>query len=116
MRGECAYKQRSARRAELKTALMVDRALVSGDASWVTQPNPAPSLRALSSVALAAGLPFLGFGFLDNAIMVCVHAAILLLPDDEAKGWVCLQRNHPPTVVLYRSSLSCPPARQEDKR
>jgi hypothetical protein len=55
-------------RAELKAALELDR-LVSSSAGGPEQAGK-PSLRTLGAVALAVGLPFIGFGFFDNFIMV----------------------------------------------
>jgi hypothetical protein len=55
-------------------------------------PAERPPLRALMLVALASGIPFVGFGFLDNVIMVrgglmpLVHARADLLA---ASGWDC---------------------------
>lgn len=38
--------------------------------------SPSPTLRTLTFVALEAGLPFVGFGFLDNAAMILAGDAI----------------------------------------
>lgn len=46
---------------------MLDRQLAAAAEATSTE---APTLAMCSSVALAAALPFVGFGFLDNFIMV----------------------------------------------
>ncbi len=60
--------QAEVRRGELKAALELDR-LVSSGTGGAEQAGK-PSLRTLGAVALAVGLPFIGFGFFDNFIMV----------------------------------------------
>lgn len=57
-----------ARRAELKAALELDRVMTS--AAGGQDQAGKPSLRTLASLAFAVGLPFIGFGFFDNFIMV----------------------------------------------
>ena len=54
-------------REEFAKALMLDRQLAAAAKATSTEP---PTLAMCSSVALAAALPFVGFGFLDNFIMV----------------------------------------------
>ena len=54
-------------REEFKKALMLDRQLTAAASASSADP---PTLAMCSSVALAAALPFVGFGFLDNFIMV----------------------------------------------
>ena len=56
------------RRAELKAALELDRVVSS--AAGGQEQAAQPSLRTLASLAFAVGLPFIGFGFFDNFIMV----------------------------------------------
>lgn len=53
-------------RAELKAALQADRAYVQ----LKSDPPGPPSYRTLALLAAAAGLPFVGFGFVDNCIML----------------------------------------------
>lgn len=55
-------------RAELKEALELDRVLASSAGGQ--DKTSKPSMRTLASIALAVGLPFIGFGFFDNFIMV----------------------------------------------
>ena len=55
------------RRAELKAALELDRVMSS--AAGGQDQAAKPSMRTLASLALAVGLPFIGFGFFDNFIM-----------------------------------------------
>ncbi|KAK9843541.1 hypothetical protein WJX81_008071 [Elliptochloris bilobata] len=55
-------------RAELKAALELDRVMSS--AAGGPEQAGKPSLRVLASLALAVGLPFIGFGFFDNFIMI----------------------------------------------
>ncbi len=55
-------------RAELKEALELDRVLASNAGGQ--DKTSKPSMRTLASIALAVGLPFIGFGFFDNFIMV----------------------------------------------
>lgn len=54
-------------REEFVKALKLDRQLTATANAGSTD---APTLGMCTSVALAAGLPFVGFGFLDNFIMV----------------------------------------------
>lgn len=58
-------------RAELKAALQADRAYTQ----LLDNPRGPPSIGTLSVLAIAAGLPYVGFGFVDNAIMV-THALL----------------------------------------
>ncbi|KAK9816918.1 hypothetical protein WJX72_007080 [[Myrmecia] bisecta] len=53
--------------SELRAALEADRAQA---AAAGTGNVSVPSLRSLAVVAIAAGVPFVGFGFLDNLIMI----------------------------------------------
>ncbi|KAL3160846.1 hypothetical protein ABBQ38_009250 [Trebouxia sp. C0009 RCD-2024] len=52
---------------EFAKALKLDRQLTAAATASSTEP---PTLAMCSSVALAAALPFVGFGFLDNFIML----------------------------------------------
>ena len=53
-------------RSELKAALQADRAFIQ----LAEFPPGPPNIRSLALLAAAAGLPYVGFGFVDNAIMV----------------------------------------------
>ena len=59
-------------REEFVEALKLDRQLTGTAKVGSTDP---PSFRMCISVMLAAGVPFVGFGFLDNSIMVCESIA-----------------------------------------
>lgn len=54
-------------REEFAKALSLDRQFAAAAKASSTEP---PTLAMCGSVALAAALPFVGFGFLDNFIMV----------------------------------------------
>ena len=56
-------------REEFIKALKLDRQLTATAKAGSTDP---PTFAMCASVALAAALPFVGFGFLDNFIMVCL--------------------------------------------
>jgi len=59
-------------REEFVKALQLDRQLTATAKFGSTE---SPSFSMCASVALAAALPFVGFGFLDNFIMVCSISA-----------------------------------------
>ncbi|DBA94721.1 TPA: hypothetical protein ACH3X1_002276 [Trebouxia sp. C0004] len=58
---------------EFIKALQLDRQLTATAKAGSTE---SPSFSMCTSVALAAALPFVGFGFLDNFIMVCSISAM----------------------------------------
>jgi len=62
----------TAYREEFIKALQLDRQLTATAKAGSTE---SPTLSMCASVALAAALPFVGFGFLDNFIMVCCISA-----------------------------------------
>ena len=78
-------------REEFAKALMLDRQLAAAAKATSTEP---PTLAMCSSVALAAALPFVGFGFLDNFIMVRLRISLWSFAIAQRHMYVCGYEQH----------------------
>lgn len=95
------------RRQEFTDAMKLDRQLTAAKEAGSAE---LPSWGTCTSVAIAAGVPFVGFGFLDNGIMVqsncmCEYVlahtrnSILLTSSHAEAGSPFLVANHLPAPV-----------------